>query len=505
MSFQPTSAHLAIKSALLGGSRNLLLAAVAGSGKTSTILWLVGCLFAAVGLRRPSVLYTSFAKRNIDDVLPRLPQGVDAKTMHALGLRAISGASKGRPKVDNGKARKLVADVVKDSEERRKLAPLVYKLLGAATSQGLVPASVDGHRLMDDTPESWFDLCERFSVEAAPEVLDRAIVVAREVLAAKLRDLATIDFDDMLLSPVVHGLRTAQYGLVFVDEAQDLSPIQQAFLKALVAPGGRVVIVGDECQAIYGFRGADTDSLGTLAAEWDAERFPLARSYRCPQAVGPLVTPLVPHFEVHEDNEDGVVEKRGDAFKALPHMGPTDFVLCRNNAPLVSLAYAALVQRIPVRVLGRDLGAGLLALVKRLNPLNVADLLVKVDAYQTRESAKLLAANQEHRVAALVDKCSCLRVIAREADDLAQLAADIEGLFVDDAEKAGRLTLSSVHKAKGLEADRVWILDRELLGRARKGATDEQIRQEANLAYVAYTRTKRELCFVESPKAADDD
>lgn len=508
MTFKPTPAHNAIRSALLEGADNLLLAAVAGSGKTSTILWLMEQLREAGQL--PKTLYTSFARRNIDDVKPRLPTGVSAETMHALGLRAIKAAVRGRPRVDGGKGRKLLHEVLRDAQERRLLGGVVLKLVGAATSQGLVPSSVDGERLVDDSPEAWEALCERFGVDA-PEgdevYLRGAIEAARTLLALKLRDLASIDFDDMLLAPVVFGFPAQRYDLIFIDEAQDLSPVQQAFLRALVGPEGRVVIVGDEHQAIYGFRGADTDSLGTLAAEWRARRFPLARSYRCPQAVGPLVAPIVPHFEVHEGNPEGLVEHRGDAAMALPHMAPADMVLCRNNAPLVKLAYAALAQRIPVRVLGRDIGAGLLALVKRLRPSNVGDLLARLDAYEAQEVGKLTAGEQSSaKIQAVQDRCACLRVIATSVDDLDQLEADVSSLFVDDDEKAGRLTLSSCHKAKGLEAERVWILDRDLLGNTKRAKTEEQARQEHNLAYVAYTRTRHDLFFVETKakaKAAD--
>jgi superfamily I DNA/RNA helicase len=501
MPFVPTPAHTAILDALTSTRDNLILSAVAGSGKTSTILWLVD----HVDLAETRVLYTSFAKRNIDDVQGRLPRAVTSKTMHALGLAAIGKATGKRPKVDNRKVWKLLDEIIPGKQERAALTPAVRKLIAGATAWGLVPSTVeDAASLVVDDAATWDLIAERFNVPDAEDAdkLAAAVAVAREVLAAKLRDLGTVDFDDMLLAPVAFGYTAGAYDLAFVDEAQDLSPVQQAFLQLLVPQGGRLVIVGDERQAIYGFRGADCDALGTLAAEWNAKRYPLARSYRCPQAVAALVQPIVPHFEVAEGNAEGAVESRGTAAKALAAMRPTDAVLCRNNAPLVALAYQALSQRIRVRVLGKDLGTGLLGLVKRLRARDLGDLLAKLDEYEQRERAKFIRAEQERRIPALADKCDCLRIIVNGCDSLDQVSDDIEHLFVDDKDGKGKLTLSSVHKSKGLEWDRVWVLDPELMP-SRMAKTADEKQQERNLQYVAYTRTKRDLFFVSSAAPED--
>jgi superfamily I DNA/RNA helicase len=502
MTFRPTPAHNAILDALMGSRDNLILSAVAGSGKTSTILWLVDHVLGADDA--PTMLYTSFARRNIDDVQGRLPRDVTAKTMHALGLAAVGKATGKRPKVDNRKVWKLLDEIVPGKQERKAITPAVRKLIAGATAWGVVPSDVeDAASVLPDDAATWAAIAERFGLDDIDDdTLAAAVAVARKVLAAKLRDLSTVDFDDMLLAPVAYGYTAGSFGLAFIDEAQDLSPVQQSFLRLLVADGGRVVIVGDERQAIYGFRGADCDALGTLAAAWDAKRYPLARSYRCPQAVATLVQPLVPHFEVAEGNTEGAVEAKGAAHKALKAMRPTDAVLCRNNAPLVSLAYQALAQRIRVRVLGKDLGAGLLSLVKRLRPRDLGDLLVKLDAWETREAEKYRAADQERRIPALADKADCLRIIVGGCDSLDQVTSDIEHLFVDDRDGKGKLTLSSVHKSKGLEWERVWVLDRELMP-SRMAKTDDEKQQEANLQYVAFTRTKRELFFVSSGAPED--
>jgi superfamily I DNA/RNA helicase len=88
-----------------------------------------------------------------------------------------------------------------------------------------------------------------------------------------------------------------------VDEAQDLSPLRQMFAYAMAGPRGRLVFVGDDRQAIYGFSGADTDSLTKIEQHLQAKRLYLTSTFRCGKAIVAKAKELVPDYEAAESNQ----------------------------------------------------------------------------------------------------------------------------------------------------------------------------------------------------------
>ncbi len=97
---------------------------------------------------------------------------------------------------------------------------------------------------------------------------------------------------------------------------------------------------------------------------------------------------------------------------------------------------------------------------------------------------------------AMTDKKDCLVVLSEGCDTYDAVKLKIDSIFTDD--EYG-VVFSTVHKAKGLEAETVFILEPGLLGNTKRCRTDEQAQQEKNLEYVAITRAMRELIFVKSP------
>ena len=489
MPFNVTDAHQAIFDAAATGGGNIIIQAVAGSGKTATLGELTKRLYAAGD--PGTVAYTSFAKRNVEDAKARFDARVVCGTMHSLGLKGITRASKARPRVDGGKVRKALYKLI-SKDAVREYGSHVAALVGAAKSQGLVPADMPGvEGPICDTPEAWEELIERFDLTLPDE--KQCVKLARRVLEEGLRDLSTVDFDDMLYVPVVMDLELQRYDWLLVDEAQDLNPVQRAMISMLLTENGRLVAVGDSRQAIYAWRGADSDALAQIKSDFGCAEYPLSTSYRVCRAVEGLAREIVPHFRVHDDNAPGTVS-RADVVSSRD-FGARDLILCRNNAPLVKLAFRLIRERVPCQVLGRDLAGGLTAIVNRLKPVDLFDLSEKLNIYEDRETAKLLAQDREPAVGALKDKCDVLRLFVAESEDVDTMIREIQDFFAD-TQGRGKLTLSTVHKAKGGEADVVWILDEHLMP-SRYAKTPEARLQEQNLMYVAYTRAKKALRFVE--------
>jgi len=256
---------------------------------------------------------------------------------------------------------------------------------------------------------------------------------------------------------------------------------------------GRLVACGDPAQAIFGFRGSDADSLAAIAREFNATPFPLSITYRCPTSVVALAKPYVPHLEARADAPAGEVQLNVP-LDLLDKGGwrPTDLVVCRNNAPLVSLAYRLLKRKVACKVLGRDIGAGVKSLVGKLRARDLPDLIARADQYLVEQTAKLIAAGKESQVEGLEDRVETLKAFAVEARDLYSMNAAIEELFADDV--TSMVTLSTVHKAKGAEAPRVIVLDPRRMP-AKSARQDWEIQQERNIVYVAYTRARETLVF----------
>lgn len=475
--------------------RAAILEAVAGSGKTSTLI--------QATRRIPSTergIYVAFGKRVVDDIKGRLPSHIPASTMHSVGYRAVMAHFGKRVdgKADTKKTYKLFDEFTRRDPRLVEYGATVAKLVSKAKAFGIVPTDVPGtYGLIDDTPESWAELIEHFKIEPPnydPTKLPTAIEIARNVLRLGLvfdEKHRSIDFDDQLYLVVAYRLALTRYKWVLVDEAQDISPVQRAMLHAMIAmKTGRLVAVGDPAQAIFGFRGSDADSLAAIAREFNATPFPLSITYRCPTSVVALAQPYVPHLTAAADAPIGDVQTNVPL--ARLEWRPTDLVVCRNNAPLVTLAYRLLKQRVACKVLGRDIGAGVKSLLKKLRAKDLPELLTLAEEYKTQQTAKLLAAGKDAQVEGLEDRVDTLKAFAVEARDLTSMESAIDDLFAEDV--TSMVTLSSVHKAKGAEAPRVIVLDPKRMP-AKGARQDWEIQQERNIVYVAYTRAKETLVF----------
>jgi DNA helicase II / ATP-dependent DNA helicase PcrA len=200
-------------------------------------------------------------------------------------------------------------------------------------------------------------------------------------------------------------------------------------------------------------------------------------------------------IESHPSAPEGEVKWLGTY--SPPDFPPSACILCRNTAPLVGFAYSLLKRDVPCRILGRDIGANLISLVKKLRAINLQDLDLKLQVWLDRETEK---ANAEDRnPERLYDQAECIRFFVDSLDEdsrtVDSLVAKIELMFTDKPE-ATRLTLSTVHKAKGLEFETVFILDFEKYMPSRWAQQSWAKVQEQNIIYVAVTRAKRTLVYI---------
>lgn len=491
MKFEPSPYQKAIFEFVKVGTESGLVNAVAGSGKTTTIVEALKYIS-----KDKKVLFLAFNKAIAEELKARVPQNVKAATFHSVGFGAWMGylGREVRVNVDSNKVRSLVREEVGEREQAL-YGTFITKMVSLGKGMGI------GY-LMPNDQRSWRELAEHFDiyleVEDAKE--ERAYELCTFILQKSIETSErVIDFDDMLYMPLIKNCRFWQYDMVFVDEAQDTNQVQISLLKRMLKPGGRLVAVGDPHQAIYGFRGADSEAMDRIAEEFGCVELPLSVSYRCAKAVVQEAQHYVPHLEWWEGAPEGRIED----MPVLPvkDLLQSDAVLCRNTAPLVEQAYSLIRQKVPCRILGRDIGVGLENLIKKMAARTIDRLIEKLEAFQSREVAKLVSKGREDKAQAITDKVETLLVIA---DNLSENERTIHGLlrsiqmmFTDNDK--GLLTLATVHKAKGLEWDRVFLLGRHQLMPSKWARKAWQQEQEKNLIYVAYTRARSELYFVPAP------
>lgn len=462
---------------------NAILIAVAGSGKTTTV---VEALKKCYG----DTVFLAFNKAIATELKER---GVNAKTFHALCLPAVINAKKGRT-IEGGKTGMIVRDTL-TQEQRDRYGAFIPKLVGLAKQSGI-------DCLIANTPENWTQIVEHHDLELEHEEADMAtaITLSQQILAASNAHPTLVDFDDMLYLAVKDGITLPKFQFIFVDEAQDTNAIQRAILKKMHRKyGTRLFAVGDPAQAIYGFRGADSNSMNLIRDEFKCEEMPLTVSYRCSKAVVEFARNWVSHISSTETAPEGEVVNRDQQWNA-GEFGAADMVVCRTTRPLISLGYSMLRDRKPFFIMGRDIGQGLRRLVEKQKAKGIDQLLAKLSTWHAREVEKAIAKDLQAKVEALNDKYESLTYLIEHLPEtertIPALCNVIDSMF---AEKKNATILCTIHKSKGLEAETVWWLNASQC--PSKWAKKEwQQQQEENLCYVATTRAKTRLVLIEERK-----
>jgi DNA helicase-2/ATP-dependent DNA helicase PcrA len=470
------------------GTGSAVVEAVAGSGKTTTLV-------EAVRRMKGEVALMAFNRKMADELQSRTAgfSGVNANTVHAFGLKAFKLASL-HPRVDGNKVRDLCQRMVPEN-----LSGFVVCLVGLAKDAGIgflapISDSAEWQRLVDH-----HDL----SLEDDSTSVEDGIACAQRVLAASNADIKNIDFSDMIYLPLIRGMKLPQFDWVLVDEAQDTNATRRALAKAMLKPGGRLLAVGDPRQAIFGFTGADADSLDLIRRDFGAVTMPLSVCYRCGTEILNLARQFNPAIEAGEGNPKGEVQTLPyeDFTTGLEAYGLTgkDGIICRKNAPLIELAFGLIRRGIGCRVEGRDIGKGLIALARKWKVQSLNTLSTRIETYREREVAKAIAKGQETKAEQIQDKVEALQSLIQRCQSLNQhsvrdLVTLIDSMFSDSTDANPRLvTLSSVHKSKGLEWDRVFLLGRNKFMPSPFARQAWQKGQESNLIYVALTRARQTL------------
>lgn len=483
------------------GEGSCVLEAVAGAGKTTTLLEGAKRL-TAKGLKVAVMAYNKKIAEEIKDKTKGWPN-LYVGTVHSFGFSALRYRFK-NVKVDAYKVANICDEQGVLDPGVAEYKSVIVDLVSYAKQRAL------GVVARMENPAEWTDIIEHFDVfadldkEQAKYVPTSEIIkFARKVLSISNTRTDIIDYDDMVYLPLVLRVPFFRNDVVMVDEAQDTNAARRALVRCIVKVGGRVIAVGDRHQAIYGFTGADADSLDLIKQDFNAIELPLTTSYRCPKAVVNYAKRWVSHIEAAATAPEGSVSSipYEDIFTRNDLNGASA-VLCRNTKPLVELAFSLIRKRIGCKVEGRDIGQGLIKLATKWKVKDTGKLVERLDAYLEAQKTKFLAKKQETRAQAVEDQVETIKVIIEDCNlqgkhSVECVVSSINAIFADDVK--GVLTLSTIHKSKGREWKTVYWLDRVGTLPSPYARQEWQQIQEKNLCYVASTRSQGTLVEVTVP------
>lgn len=501
VAFEPSPYQSAIFDKVRTTRESLIVKATAGSGKSTTLI------HAARLCANELARYLAFGKDIVTEIKGKLPDSVEASTCHSAAFREYGkwfySRYHKRVQVDDKKLYN-VFDALQtrwdqvDDVDRELYQSAVVKLVEAAQNAGLGV-------LYAESNEAWNDLIAYYNINDLlddPDASeDRLVQLASWVLSMSNDILDVISYNDMLYLTLLVNVRLEQFDTIYLDEAQDTNAVQRALIRRMLKPNGRLIAVGDESQSIFNFRGASSDAMELIEKEFGCEPMPLTISYRCPKAVVREAQKYDPSIEASETAIEG--EVRALSAWKLTDFSEGDAVLCRLNAPLMGLVYRLIGAKVKARILGRDIGKGLTSLIKKMKAKNLDDLVERLERYRQREVEKHMRKRREMQAQSVSDKVDSIIVaidsLSEEeiAKGVPALIASIETLFADDRQG---VTLSTVHKAKGKEWNTVYILDPGLMP-SKWAKQPHQIKEEIHIQFVATTRAKQRLFYINSADA----
>lgn len=475
--------------------QSLIIQARAGTGKSTL------CHKAIVALEKRgcSLAYAMFNRHTIDEFKSRIGR-TDCRinTAHGFGYAVLRSKLKlSSYKPDPLKVHKLLWQRF-GGPAYKEIVPLAARLIALAKDAGF-GLPLDNYPKLDEETY-WFNLADHHNIYHPN--LSSVVKCAIAGLQASNTTLTTIDFPDQLYLPLLLSLRPEQFDYVLIDEAQDTNRTKLELYSRMLKPWGAFLIVGDIYQAIYGYTGADHDSMDRFAERSGAKSFPLTTCWRCDKAIIRHAQRFVKDIEARPDAEEGYVGQvtydmfmRAAESQGTHHLDANAAILCRYNYPIASLAFALLRRGIACRIEGRDVGHSLIALVEELNSETIIDLKQNLYTWYQKEIAKAQKKGEEPSESNN-DKYETLLAITALCSTPAELLARLRNMFSDASDPStpkNVLTLSTVHKAKGREWDRVFILGRDKFMPSYRAKKPWQLQQENNLIYVAITRARHTL------------
>lgn len=486
----PSQYQLNIFDSLLNTTKNLVVQAVPGSGKTTTII-------TASKLLPPSLssAFVAFNKSIVEELKNKLTSNVVCKTAHSFGMTALIDYYRINFKVNPYKNLRFI-------EERLKLKKEL-SVKEKISLQFILLEVIDLVRMnmLNYEVDAIEQLCDHHDIILEnPEILDCIEILQTIDFYNKSfsKTHNVIDFTDMIYLSVGNPkIKLPMFDCVFIDEVQDLNKAQQLLVEKLIKPKGRLISVGDRNQSIYGFAGADGNSFEYFEGRTNTITLPLSISYRCSKSIVENAKKVYPDIECFENNQEGEVR-----YGSIGEIEKDDMVICRNTRPLIDLYFKLLERGQSATIVGRDIEVGLNKILAKVINCDIEVGLEKLAELKLKLKEELKAkgirnVNTNKKYINLHEQIQVIKILCQGCEHMSQVESKIIEMFKEDKKDA--VKLRSIHRAKGLEADRVFLIERfegKRLIPSTYAVRPWELVQENNILFVALTRAKKSLILI---------
>jgi superfamily I DNA/RNA helicase len=525
--FPPSAYQKAIIDTVLKQrKRNLLIDAKAGTGKSTTLDML--CNYITTKPKH-QILLCAFNRSIALELKEKLShyRHVRVSTIHSTGFSALRYKFPGlkhKDAIDGAKYSIIIKDQLKEAckeydgmaylhteldyiEEKKEEILDLFQPAKRIIDLMRLGLNTSWQKGLDAIQIAMNDVAMRRGIIFNDELSKTLAMVIENSIREGLKQMPNkIDFVDMVWAPNVLNLSMWQHPVVMVDEAQDLSPAQLGIVMKSVWDkryGGRIICVGDPRQAVYAFCGADSKSIEKIQKKLNPIVLPLNECYRCSKTVIAEAQTIVPEIQALPSAKEGSVTSI--PFHKMMEMLDEDgehMVICRKNAPLISLCFALIAEGKNAKIIGREIGQELVNLIRKISDrkgFDFKNFVKHVSDWEKKQVDYIFSKNggdEEDPVITLInDKASCMRYLYRKLEPftLEEFFMMLLDLFQEDDDR-NAIRLTSAHRSKGLESENVYIIEPSSMPLPVRNEDDFQ--QEMNLKYVAITRAKENLFWV---------
>lgn len=497
----------------------------AGTGKTRAITHRIAYA-AAIGTMDPQkVLALTFTAKAAGEMRARLrslgvPQ-VAARTTHSAALKQLLYFW---PSVFGGRTPDLITTKTGFLTEAINRAGLSEAI--RVTNRELmrdIASEIEWAKVSQVAPSDYIDEISKRMQK--PRVLPEQMVQIYTAYETVKKQELAIDFEDVLLlcAAMLEEEREVrervqdQYRYFTIDEYQDISPVQQRLINAWLGKRDDICVVGDPAQTIYSFAGATPVFLNTFTQRFpDAEVIRLSTGYRSTPEITFAANALLRHGAMGQElvaqNDHGskpsvigysdetaevagVLEEITQllASGTVPHEVA---ILARTNSQLKSVERAMMKLNLPFQVRSTERFFDRREVRDFLSEVRKASV-IPAEGQGWIDELRTLA--QPYLTGEAIDGIAALLHLARELDDDDNFTPKTLRGYLREVEDRVQqnnpptmpvVTLATLHAAKGLEWERVFLIG---ASDGQLPVSDASIDEERRLFYVGITRAKADL------------